>query len=544
MKSINIKIIVSFILFFSPHLFGLSIEDIPVQDRGRIKPFDTFARNHLLTIYGKRSIKETEMSATDWLIEIMIDSEKAKDQKVFNIINPEVASNLSLKWNSKHKFSFNEISAEIKNHLLLINQIHKKEPNLRTVFESQFYTLHNNIIIFEELSLLRGICLIPPDKDIQKDVWLSPYDFIMGHVRANENQKKLLESLQSYLKSRAINDSDKMEKELQNYKSILESFSNKNINIYSFKIETWMNKANLLYKSLAFYILSFIVFLIGIFVKRALNKFAFFLMILGFFFHGSQIFLRMYIMNRPPVSTLYESIIFVSSIIIFISIILEIFRKDGLAIFCGTISGAVLHFISFSYAYDGDTLGMLVAVLDSNFWLATHVTTISIGYGASLMAGMIGHLYLIKKILNINDKRSLKSIYDNLLGLTLLALFFTLLGTILGGIWADQSWGRFWGWDPKENGALVIILWQLMILHLRLSGLIKGSEFALGMVINNIIVVLAWFGVNLLQVGLHSYGFDDGVAKNLFIFISFEVVCGFGLYFLSSQKRSDLFPEE
>ena len=121
-------------------------------------------------------------------------------------------------------------------------------------------------------------------------------------------------------------------------------------------------------------------------------------------------------------------------------------------------------------------------------------------------------------------------------GVTLIALFFTLFGTILGGIWADQSWGRFWGWDPKENGALLIVLWQLMMVHMRLSGLAKPDKFALGMVLNNIIVILAWFGVNLLSVGLHSYGFVSGIAVNIVLFSLFEIVTGFGTYFWAKSK--------
>ena len=245
-------------------------------------------------------------------------------------------------------------------------------------------------------------------------------------------------------------------------------------------------------------------------------------LIVGFLIHGYGILLRMQIMGRPPVSTLYESVIFVSFIILLLAVTLEYFRADGIGVFIGSVSGSILHFVGFSYAADGDTLGMLVAVLDSNFWLATHVTTITIGYGASLAAGFIGHLYLIQNMLNPSNNKKLKSIFNNLFGMTLFALFFTLFGTILGGIWADQSWGRFWGWDPKENGALLIVLWQLLMIHSRLAGIVKPPLFALGMGLNNIIVALAWFGVNLLQVGLHSYGFDDGVAKNLYIFILFD----------------------
>ena len=155
-------------------------------------------------------------------------------------------------------------------------------------------------------------------------------------------------------------------------------------------------------------------------------------------------------MERPPVSTLYESVIFVAFVVILFAIILEYFRRDGLGIFVGTVSGSIFHYIGFGYSADGDTLGMLVAVLNSNFWLATHVTTITMGYGASLVAGFIGHLYLVQAIRQPENKSSLKSLFNNLFGITLIALFFTLFGTILGGIWADQSWGRFWGWDPKR----------------------------------------------------------------------------------------------
>ena len=123
-------------------------------------------------------------------------------------------------------------------------------------------------------------------------------------------------------------------------------------------------------------------------------------------------------------------------------------------------------------------------------------------------------------------------------GATIFALFFTLFGTILGGIWADQSWGRFWGWDPKENGALLIVMWQIMILHMRISGYIKPTGFALGMIMNNIVVVLAWFGVNLLSIGLHSYGFASGIAMNLIIFSSIELVIALGGYYLGRIRQS------
>ena len=518
-------------------LSGFDIGDIPLQDEGRIKPLDTFARNHLLAFYGKRSVKELDLTATDWLMNLILDPQTGRDQRVFNIRNPEVASSLFLEWTSDHKYSFNEIVPGLSEQSSLLGIIDQKDVNSRTIFEKQLYELSQNILRFEEISYLKALRFIPPDHHTRSEEWLSPFDFILNGFPANDDQEKILNSLQVYLASRLSGEVLKMDSALTVYRSALSSFPGQDIDINILEKETWMNRANLFYISLGLYLMAFIFLSFSWMVRPIfLNRISYLLMISGSIFHAYAIYIRMHIMGRPPVSTVYESIIFVSFIIMVLAIILEYFRKDGLGIFVGTVSGSIFHYIGFSYASDGDTLGMLVAVLNSNFWLATHVTTITIGYGASLMAGCVGHLYLIQALRENVNSASLKSIFNNLFGITLLALFFTLFGTILGGIWADQSWGRFWGWDPKENGALLIVLWQLMMIHMRLSGLARPAEFALGMSLNNIIVALAWFGVNLLQVGLHSYGFDDGVARSLFIFIVFETLFCFGVYYWPNIK--------
>ena len=531
-----LKATLLFVTICVQSLSAFEIGDIPLQDEGRIKPLDTFARNHLLAFYGKRSIKELDMGATDWIINLILNPENGRDQKIFNIRNPEVASSLFLDWTNEHKYSFNQITPGLSEQSSMLEMIDQKDASDRTVFEKQLYEISRNILRFEEISYLKALKFIPPSNNSESGEWLSPFDFILKGIPANENQEAILNSLQMYLANRLAGNDLEMSSALNRYEMALSTFQGINIKVDNLKKETWMNRVNLFYISLGLYLLSFIFLSISWMIKPILlNRVAYLLLISGTVIHGYGIFLRMQIMERPPVTTLYESVIFVSLIIMALAVLLEYFRKDGLGIFVGSVSGSVLHYVGFSYAADGDTLGMLVAVLNSNFWLATHVTTITIGYGASLMAGCVGHLYLIQEIRGVNSA-SLKSIFNNLFGITLLALFFTLFGTILGGIWADQSWGRFWGWDPKENGALLIVLWQLMMIHMRLSGLAKPKEFALGMALNNIIVALAWFGVNLLQVGLHSYGFDDGVARNLFMFIGFEIIFCLGTYYWPSLR--------
>jgi ABC-type transport system involved in cytochrome c biogenesis permease subunit len=371
---------------------------------------------------------------------------------------------------------------------------------------------------------------------VLEDEWLSPWELMDGR-ELETFQKEILnfyENLFYAYVSKNNNSRDSLSTAI--VYSIDSNIEDININLLN--KETKYNSYDIFLWSMICYLVSF--FLIGIswMVKPLLfRKISLSSMALGFLLHTYGIIMRMIIMQRPPVSTLYESILFVGFILVLFALIFEFFRKDTLGILVATIGGVILHFIGFKYAADGDTLGVLVAVLNSNFWLSTHVTTITTGYGVSIVAGLMAHIYLVLCIIKPKNKKMLGKVFNNTYGLTLMGLFFTMFGTILGGIWADQSWGRFWGWDPKENGALLIVLWHLMMLHLRVSGLVGRIGYAYGVCLVNIIVAIAWFGVNLLNVGLHSYGFTDNVATNLFLFIFFEIAFTSILYFFAKRSK-------
>ena len=117
---------------------------------------------------------------------------------------------------------------------------------------------------------------------------------------------------------------------------------------------------------------------------------------------------------------------------------------------------------------------MMRAVLDTNFWLATHVVAVTTGYASTFVAGFLALIYIVRGVFTKTlDEATGKSLARMIYGIVCFATLFSFVGTVLGGIWADQSWGRFWGWDPKENGALIIVLWNALILHLRWGGMIR-----------------------------------------------------------------------
>ncbi|MBL8994298.1 MAG: cytochrome c biogenesis protein CcsA, partial [Spirochaetia bacterium] len=182
---------------------------------------------------------------------------------------------------------------------------------------------------------------------------------------------------------------------------------------------------------------------------------------------------------------------------------------------------------------EGDTLRVLVAVLDSNFWLSTHVIAINLGYAGVVFSGVVGHVYFVLALRKGTDPERLKEVFKLTYGVQAFGLLFSFTGTMLGGVWADQSWGRFWGWDPKENGALLIVLWGAILFHARFAGWIRDIGFAAGSVIGIMVVMMAWFGINLLGVGLHSYGFTEGLWTGLVSYlIAQSLFVIFSLYFI------------
>lgn len=251
--------------------------------------------------------------------------------------------------------------------------------------------------------------------------------------------------------------------------------------------------------------------------------------------HGAAILMRIMILGRPPVGTLYESMLFVSLIAALCGLYLSWKREGAEGALAGSIIGVGVLIFADIFARDGDTLEMLTAVLNTNFWLGTHVICITAGYSFSLITGVMAHFYLFRRAM-ATEHGILADQYKLLQTLALVSLFFTTVGTMLGGIWADQSWGRFWGWDPKENGALAIVIWLAWALHGRMSGHLRETAFAVALCFTTIIVALAWVGVNLLSVGLHSYGFSDAAAWGLPMFCITEIVIIGILAMLSAQQ--------
>lgn len=250
------------------------------------------------------------------------------------------------------------------------------------------------------------------------------------------------------------------------------------------------------------------------------------------------IVLRVIISGRAPITNMYETVLFSGFGSLFLALILGHLKKEKLFVYMGLgYNVCTLMMLNFANGMLTATISPLVPVLRDNFWLSTHVTMVILSYGALALSWILANTVLFKrKWGQITKKEELNFadiIYTTLKwGTTMLAG-----GVILGGVWADYSWGRFWGWDPKETWSLIVLCTYMAILHGRYTSWIKTDRFITIVAGAFMSVMMAWFGVNyILATGLHSYGFSEGGAIFLGSFFLGQILF---LVITSAKSKSD-----
>ena len=232
---------------------------------------------------------------------------------------------------------------------------------------------------------------------------------------------------------------------------------------------------------------------------------------------------RTIVAARPPMSSLYEIVLLVALLLMaFESVAFFRCKNRTYALILPiTMMTAVLLFFAKFVLEPGDTFRPIPEVLNSSVFLTLHVFTIALGFAGMILSGVVAHLVLFRgsEALPSVEQPKGSPLYALMYGTLAFGGAFTILGTLLGGVWADFAWGRFWGFDPKECGALFVILWAMLLLHLRAGQLVSPRGFALLNAFSSIVTFLCWFGINLLGVGLHSYGFQGGTAAWLIGFV-------------------------
>ena len=442
--------------------------DSPVLVDSAVRPFDSFARGMLDDLSGRVSYKcrgddgcDGKLAARDVVRQILLAPEKASRLSLFKILREDVSEALRLPLRERY-VSY----AELEPSRDLLQLYASRDDNHPATAEMR--RLYGNVLLYEAVKNRTAFAVV-------KESSSEPVD-----------AKKL-------------------------------------------STEVFYHKANF---ALIAFALVFVACLLSslnlIFRSQKLDVVANVAGIAAAGILALLFVLRTYVAMRAPLSSLYE-------IVLLVAMMLMAFEA-GAFFLCKrrtytlmvpvTLMAAVLLFFAKFVLEPGDTFRPIPAVLNSSVFLTLHVFTIALGFAGMILSGVVAHvaLFRMRALPGDENVEGPSPVNSLMYGTLVFGAVFTVIGTLLGGVWADYAWGRFWGFDPKDCGALFVILWSMLLLHLRAGKLISPHGFALLNAFNVMVTFLCWFGVNLLGVGLHSYGFQGGTATWLGAFVIADVL--------------------
>ena len=491
---------------------------IPIQHNGRIKPLDSFSRQAVELITGKETFERKP--AIKWMLESLIHPESIASRQWVRIDYIELVKTLGLEANKRY-FSYEEIRPSFDKIKALVQSAkEKRNADIRpTKLEQKAEQLFTKIITVDELTNGDLFTMIPDPKS--------------GEWRS-------LDSADPEMASK--------------FKNLLKLYSENNITSFTSAVQSWDQEVYSISKlasqkkvdlevlyyrirpfelAAVFYFLAFLI--LTLYTKnKSLKNTGHVSLGLAILFHTLGILLRVIILSRPPVSNMYESMVFMNWALIVFACIFALTQKNTFILTAASVISGFVMIYGNLLPIDS-SLEVLVPVLRSNYWLSIHVMTIVSSYGAFGLAMALGHRHLFKalggKFKKKQSEESARAIYRVIqLGTLLIGA-----GTVLGGVWANESWGRFWGWDPKETWALITFLGYLIVVHLRHMNKLSDFALATSAVLGFLLVLMTWYGVNfVLGRGLHSYGQGSGGIVWIVVYLIFEALF---LAYISFFKR-------
>lgn len=504
------------------------LENLPIQDRGRKKPFYTFATETLQIISGKSAWKDPvsgdAWTAVDLMTALWVEPAGWEDQRLILVDNLDLKKSLGLPAEEK-LFAFRELLAkgDLRQQLSQIQSIKDRNPRAElTDRQKAIQTVGTRLEYFAALLNGASFTVVPPaSTDVVTWISLPNSGSYYGPAQV-EGLQQAFTAMASAYRSGNSGEFTSAFQTLASQLAKLSPASYPSPEIIRF--EHFYLQFHPFRWSWVLYTIGFVALLATSDWQRALGyKVGWITISLGFAFQIFGLISRIIIAGRPPVTNMYETVIWVAFGAVAISLYFEA-RYRGRYFILGAAPVAILTLIlaDTQPAVLDSSINPLTPVLRDNFWLTVHVLSITSSYAAFALALGMAHIILLKGML----KQSVPNLLHTYLYRVLqIGVLLIASGTILGGVWANYSWGRFWDWDPKETWALITFLCYLIILHGRIAGWWSGFGIAVGSVLAFNSVLMAWYGVNfILGKGLHSYGFGTGGYGFAAAFVGLEML--------------------
>jgi cytochrome c-type biogenesis protein CcsB len=529
-----------------------TLQYLAAQKDGRKKPLDTVAIGTVEKLTGKREFTDPEsgrkMQPMDVLLSMWFQTRDWRKVPVVLVNYRPLREKLELPAGQKH-FSYTQLATPKLQEM--IERTAGEESGKQKVDlsheEREAQTLHQRLTTLLGAVGLESLDVVPHPSD-PKGAWknLAQVGDIYGSARQEETQK-LVQALGAAYVQRDPGAFAAASRELVKFlrglsPTVYPSFE-------AMQREVHYNSFHPFRKAMGMYGIAFTVVLASFLFRGsgvpasgrtdriavgtplpqrqgALYWVSMAAFVAGVAVHGYAFYLRIMISGRPPITNMYESVVWVSFGAALFALILEsVSRQRYYIVSIAPISMAMLWLADQFPAVLDPSIGPLVPVLRDNFWLSVHVPTITLGYAAFAVAMAVGHVALGYYIFAPQAREKIARLESFVYRAMQIGVLLLAAGTILGGIWAHYAWGRFWGWDPKETWALIALLSYLVPLHGRIAGWMSGFALCVASVASFLAVLMAWYGVNfVLGRGLHSYGFGVGGFGYVLGFVAIELV--------------------
>ncbi|WP_320034965.1 cytochrome c biogenesis protein CcsA [Halarcobacter sp.] len=542
-SNIDMKLITNIDLDHANKLGAVLVQDY----QGRIKPINSLAIEIMNKVMRKESLYG--LNANQLFISMLINPRAWQKVPIISVKNDKLKNVLNINSDSKY-FKFDDIYGNLGKYKLEddLEIINKKKPSQRTTYDKDVIKVDERLNIIYNLFSGAFLKLFPKIDD-NNNKWLDPTLAISvindGVGALNKTEAKDIANLMDsyFIALKEANEGkaswDKANIALDNIINYQTKYAANIIpNEWKIKAELLFNKYNIFKRLTPVYLILGVVLLAFVFVKifkpmislNKISKFFLVIFILSFIVHTSGLALRWYVSGHAPWSNGYESMIYIAWAIVLAGII---FSKQSILALATTslLSGITLFVAHLSWLEPQITT--LTPVLKS-YWLTIHVSVITASYAFLALSAILGFLTLVFFIFINKNKNDLKqeslkiSIKEarriNEMSM-IIGLVLLVIGNFLGGIWANESWGRYWGWDPKETWTLVSILIYAVILHLHyIKGLASNFIFSSLSLVAYSSIVMTYFGVNYYLAGLHSYAAGDPIPIPPFVPITLLVV--------------------
>jgi cytochrome c-type biogenesis protein CcsB len=504
------------------------LREIAIQDGGRTKPFDSFARELARRVQGARAFGfETiaGLEPTEWVLATLAAPDRWKAEPIIKVTHAGLRQAAGLP-SDKDRYSFQEL-ADHKGLQEAVARVRAKldrneDPD---PVEREVLDLYDLLITYQGVMSGESLHIVPHPDD-PKAAWYSIADLGTPQAAAVPQVQRVRTLVSAAVVAYREGDREGVKTAASALGSRLSDLAP---GVYpaqeDLAREVHYNRTKPFRTAWTLYLLGFLALLASFpLASRVLSWSGMALVVAGFLLQGYGMTLRVLISGRPPVTNMYESVVWVAFGGVLFALVFEAVYRVRVFAACASALAVICLILADNVPILDGSISPLVPVLRDNMWLTVHVLTITLGYAAFTLAMGIGHLNLGLYFFRPGEVVLFKNLSLFLYRALQVGTLFLAVGTLLGGVWASYSWGRFWGWDPKETWALIATLGYLAILHARMTGWIKGFGMAVGSLLGYLLVLMAWYGVNfVLGTGLHSYGFGSGGYWYVGGFVAFEM---------------------